>query len=183
MGDWSDAVRQCAREVGKENFFIPGEITGGDTFGSIYIGRGREPSMRPKSIKESFALNGTNADDKYFIRDTGKNALDGGAFHYTVYRQLTRFLMMDGNLAAGYDAPGNWADMWNSMAVNNDLVNANTGDIDPRHMYGVTNQDVFRWPAIKNGVNKMVLGLFITTILMPGIPKVRQCPKALLTDY
>jgi len=30
------------------------------------------------------------------------------------------------------------------MAVSNDLVNANTGQLDPRHMYGVTNQDVFR---------------------------------------
>ena len=30
---------------------------------------------------------------------------------------------------------------------------------------------VFRWPAIKDG-EKMLLGLFITTLVMPGIPKV-----------
>ncbi len=37
-------------------------------------------------------------------------------------------------------------------------------------MYGVTNQDVFRWPAISHGTEKMLLGLFITTLHMPGIP-------------
>ncbi|PUU77733.1 hypothetical protein B9Z19DRAFT_1065626 [Tuber borchii] len=57
------------------------------------------------------------------------------------------------------------------MAVSNDLVNANIGQLDPRHMYGVTNQDVFRWPAIKDGEKKMLLGLFITTLVMPGILK------------
>lgn len=33
-----------------------------------------------------------------------------------------------------------------------------------------SNQDVFRWPAIKAGTEKMLLGLFITTLYMPGIP-------------
>jgi len=37
-------------------------------------------------------------------------------------------------------------------------------------MHGVTNQDVFRWPAIKDGTERMLLGLFITTLHMPGIP-------------
>ena len=77
---------------------------------------------------------------------------------------------MDGNLAAGYDAPLNWVDAWNTMLLTNDLVNPNTGVYDPRHMYGVTNQDVFRWPAIHNGTDKMLLGHYITTLHMPGIP-------------
>jgi alpha-1,3-glucan synthase len=51
------------------------------------------------------------------------------------------------------------------------MINADTGVFDPRHMYGVTNQDVFRWPAIRQGTERMLLGLFITTLLMPGIPK------------
>ena len=38
-------------------------------------------------------------------------------------------------------------------------------------MYGVTNQDVFRWPGIKDGSAKMLLGLYMTTLHMPGIPK------------
>jgi alpha-1,3-glucan synthase len=33
------ALRDCARKYGKENFFISGEITGGDRFGSIYLVR------------------------------------------------------------------------------------------------------------------------------------------------
>jgi alpha-1,3-glucan synthase len=37
-------------------------------------------------------------------------------------------------------------------------------------MYGTSNQDVFRWPAIKNGTDRMLLALFITTLHMPGIP-------------
>lgn len=37
-------------------------------------------------------------------------------------------------------------------------------------MYGVTNQDVFRWPAIQDGLARQLLGHFITTIHMPGIP-------------
>lgn len=61
--------------------------------------------------------------------------------------------------------------MWNTFVLSNDLINANTGVFDPRHMMGVTNQDVFRWPAITNGLQRQVLGHFITTILMPGIPK------------
>ena len=52
----------------------------------------------------------------------------------------------------------------------NDMTNANTGVFDPRHMYGVTNQDVFRWPALKNGIEKQLLGIFVTTLLLPGIP-------------
>ena len=172
LGYWSDSVRQCARKFGKENFFIPGEITGGDTFGAIYLGRGRQPNMRPSDVQGAFSLT-SDSDDEYFIREKRKNALDAGAFHYSVYRSMIRFMGMDGNLTAGFDTPGNWVDMWNTMAVSNDLVNANTGQLDPRHMYGVTNQDVFRWPAIKDGEKKMLLGLFITTLVMPGIPKVR----------
>ena len=50
------------------------------------------------------------------------------------------------------------------------MINANTGEFDPRHMYGVTNQDVFRWPSIINGTQKQLLGMFMTTLLLPGIP-------------
>jgi alpha-1,3-glucan synthase len=68
------------------------------------------------------------------------------------------------------DTPVNWVDGWNAILQTNDLVNANTGIFDPRHMYGVTNQDVFRWPGIRNGTEKQLLGLFITTLHLPGIP-------------
>jgi alpha-1,3-glucan synthase len=170
QGQFGDYIRECAQRLGKENFFMPGEITGGNTFASIYLGRGREPEMMAPNATFALAMT-NNSDSSYFIRDVGENALDAAAFHYTIYRTLTRFLGMDGNLEAGYDAGGGWVQIWNTMLVTNDLVNANTGVFDPRHMFGVTNQDVFRWPAILNGVERMLLGLFITTIHMPGIPK------------
>jgi len=128
--------------------------------------------MRLADVQGAFSLT-SDSDDKYFVREKGRNALDGGAFHYSVYRSMTRFMGMDGNLTVGFDTPGNWVDMWNTMAVSNDLVNANTGQLDPRHMDRVRSQDVFRWPAIKDGRKKMLLGLFITTLVMSGILKAR----------
>ncbi|GAB1191243.1 hypothetical protein APSETT444_000415 [Aspergillus pseudonomiae] len=169
LGDMSHAYRECARSVGKDNFFLPGEITGGNNFGSIYLGRGRQPNQYPDSSLAS--MNMTNSSDhQYFLRDDGLQALDSAAFHYSVYRTLTRFLGMDGNLAAGYDTPLDWTDSWNIMVLSNDMINANTGKFDPRHMYGTTNQDVFRWPAIEMGVERQLLGHFITTLHLPGIP-------------
>jgi alpha-1,3-glucan synthase len=36
LAQWATAARQCATKFGKENFYITGEVTGGDTFGSLY---------------------------------------------------------------------------------------------------------------------------------------------------
>ncbi|PYH45918.1 alpha-1,3-glucan synthase [Aspergillus saccharolyticus JOP 1030-1] len=169
LGDMSAAYRECARAVGKENFFIAGEITGGNTFGSVYLGRGRQPDQYPSSVEVAMNLTNTSLP-QYFLRQEGMNAIDGAAFHYSVYRALERFLGMDGNLAAGYDVPVDFIEAWKEMVITNDLINPNTGVFDPRHMYGVTNQDVFRWPALEKGTERQLLGLFITTLLLPGIP-------------
>ncbi|KAG8157720.1 hypothetical protein KVR01_012382 [Diaporthe batatas] len=170
-GSFSAHLRKCARDVGKDNFFLPGEITGGDTFGAVYIGRGRSP---PQYIdNEEKAVNLTNvtaADMDVFIREEGQQALDSAAFHYSIYRNLLRFLGMDGGMEAAYDLPKNWVEAWNRMLQTNDFINAETGVVDPRHMFGVVNQDVFRWPAITFGIERNLLGLFITTLHMPGIP-------------
>lgn len=37
MTAWSTATRACATKLGKSNFFISGEVTGGDTFGALYL--------------------------------------------------------------------------------------------------------------------------------------------------
>jgi alpha-1,3-glucan synthase len=37
MTAWAVHTRACAKELGKNNFFIAGEVTGGDTFGSLYM--------------------------------------------------------------------------------------------------------------------------------------------------
>ncbi|KAK4501124.1 hypothetical protein PRZ48_006930 [Zasmidium cellare] len=170
MAALSASLRSCARRFGKTNFYITGEITGGNTFASIYLGRGRQPDQLPKNLTQAITMTHNSSNDLYFIREAGQSALDSGAFHYSVYRTLTKFLGMDGNLEAGYDAPRNWVDMWNTFIMTNDLINAETGEFDPRHMMGVTNQDVFRWPAIHQGIDRQLLGHFVTTLLMPGIP-------------
>jgi alpha-1,3-glucan synthase len=36
LAQWAASVRQCATRLGKNNFYITGEVTGGDTFGSLY---------------------------------------------------------------------------------------------------------------------------------------------------
>lgn len=74
MADFNEYLRNCAKNLGKDNFFLPGEITGGNTFGSIYLGRGRQPDMQ--SPNASFSTTMTTASDpKYFIRDKNKNAV------------------------------------------------------------------------------------------------------------
>lgn len=212
-GRFSAKMRECARGVNKTNFFIPGEITGGNTFGSVYVGksniyipiflwtlannplgRGRQPDQYLTNIEQAVNMtNETAADLDIFIRDSGENALDGAAFHYSVYRNLLRFLGMDGDMEAANDLEHDWVEAWNGILLSNDMLNAETGLFDPRHMYGVVNQDVFRWPAITYGVQRNLLGLvrtppppthsnfsrrsltnqgiqYITTLLMPGIP-------------
>ncbi|KAH2916900.1 hypothetical protein KXV64_009499 [Aspergillus fumigatus] len=169
LGEMSAAFRECAKKYGKHNFFLPGEITSGNTFGSLYLGRGRQPNQRPESAGAAVKLK-NDSEAQYFLREDGYQALDAAAFHYTIYRSMTRFLGMDGNLVAGFDLPTDFIEAWNGMLVSNDFLNPLTGQLDPRHMYGVSNQDNFRWPAIINGTEKYLLGLFIVTLELPGIP-------------
>jgi alpha-1,3-glucan synthase len=135
-------------------------------------GRGRTPTQKPPSFNQ--AANVTKTDDQYFLRDSPRTALDGVAFHYSIYRALSRFLGLDGNLDVAFDIGSNFVTAWNEMMVNNDFLNSATGLLDPRHMFGVTNFDVFRWPSLVNGTQRLVLGTFINTLVMPGIPLVRQ---------
>ena len=37
MAIWAAGVQKCAAEAGKNNFFITGEVTGGNTLGSLYL--------------------------------------------------------------------------------------------------------------------------------------------------
>jgi alpha-1,3-glucan synthase len=91
MADWSEYIRNCAKSVGKDNFFIPGEIVAGNTLGSVYLGRGKEPQMAVSTLEQALkAINGT--DEELYIRNATKGAFDAAAFHYSVYRSLCRFL-------------------------------------------------------------------------------------------
>ncbi|KAI9745457.1 MAG: hypothetical protein M1818_000991 [Claussenomyces sp. TS43310] len=169
QAEWSDHMRQCAASVNKSNFFIPGEIVSGNVFASLYLGRGKEPQMGLQTPVDGLAATAADNEELY-IRNSSRAALDAAAFHYSIYRSMTRFLGIDGIYAALNDIAVNWVDGWNEIVQTNDLFNHNTGQFDPRHMYGVTNQDVFRWPAIVHGTEKNLLGLFVTTIILPGIP-------------
>jgi alpha-1,3-glucan synthase len=136
-------------------------------------GRGRTPSQLPGNFLEAASV--TSQDNEYFLRDVPLNVLDGAAFHYSVYRALTRFLGMDGQLAIPNDIDVNFVTAWNEMVLTNDFLNANTGQMDPRHLYGTSSVNQFRWPSVAYGIKRSALGTFITTILMPGIPLV-SCP-------
>jgi len=37
LASWTTSTKACAAAVGKNNFFVVGEVTGGDTFGSLYM--------------------------------------------------------------------------------------------------------------------------------------------------
>ncbi|ERF68903.1 hypothetical protein EPUS_08063 [Endocarpon pusillum Z07020] len=166
MAEFADFQRQCARRHGKENFLVVGEVVGDPNLASVYNGRGKQPDQALANIEDSvFSSNET--DPASFIRPFGMSALDGAAFHYDIYGAMTRFLGLDSPWGArGVD----WVDQWNFMLTHNDMVNANTGEFDPRHMFGMTNHDVFRWPALANGTQRQLLGLFVTMLELPGVP-------------
>jgi alpha-1,3-glucan synthase len=63
-----------------------------------------------------------------------------------------------------------FVDHWKWLLQTDDMVNSNTGEFDPRHLFGMSNQDIFRWPSLVNGIHRNLLGLFVTTLEMPGIP-------------
>ena len=132
-------------------------------------GRGRTPTQLPPPNLTAIALM-TPDQNQFFLRDAQTGGLDSIACHYSIYRSLTRFLGMDGNLQVADDVQVNFIDAWNQMFQTNDFLNAETGVIDPRHMYGIGNFDVFRWPSIVNGTQRSVLATFITSMILPGIP-------------
>lgn len=104
-------------------------MVSGNTFDAIYVGRGKEPQMAETNLTQAVSGNGTNGE---YIRDLDHSALDGGAFHYTVYRALTRFLGMDGVYAAEGDPPVDFVETWNALLLTNDMTNAYSGNFDPR---------------------------------------------------
>ena len=170
LSSWSTSTHACAAALGKNNFFISGEVTGGNTFGALYYGRGRTPTQLPQGFLAASEVKST--DPTLFLRDPGQPGLDAVAFHYSTYRSLTRFLGMDGNLQVAYDIPVEFVSAWNQIFITNDFLNSHTGAVDPRHMYGMTNFDIFRWPSLVNGTQKQMLGSFVTSLIMPGIPMV-----------
>ncbi|KIW19002.1 hypothetical protein PV08_03292 [Exophiala spinifera] len=167
--EWANYQRDCARRYGKHNFFITGEGVGEPPFEAVYMGRGKQPDMYFENITEAqLATNQSSIRNaSAYLREFGSSALDSAAFHYPTYGALTRFLGLSGLIGSeGLD----WSYHWRKLLERDDMVNANTGEFDPRHMFGTTNQDVFRWPALTYGLERQSLGFLVTQMLLPGIP-------------
>lgn len=165
QAEFATYQRECARQHGKDNFLIVGEAVGEIPLSAIYMGRGRLPDQKEENF--TLAVTATNeTKENGYLRDWGNSALDGAAFHYPTYGAMTRWLQLDGPI--GFEGV-DWVDHWQKLTATDDMVNANTGEYDPRHMFGMTNQDVFRWPALENGTQRQALGFFVTTLEMPGI--------------
>jgi alpha-1,3-glucan synthase len=163
-------MRECARRHGKENFFIACEIVSEKRLSSVYFGRGRQQDMVPRDVFTALSL-ATSDDQSNCLRILEYSVIDGATFHYGLYRALVIFLGIDGQLALHSGSRlFNLHDMWQEYRTTDDMINANNGLFDPRHMWGVSNHDVFRWPSIRKGSEKVLLGLLITTVLFPGIP-------------
>ncbi|KAG9819409.1 alpha-1,3-glucan synthase, partial [Aureobasidium melanogenum] len=79
LAEWATYQRNCARQYGKENFLITGEVVGELKFSSVFFGRGKSPDTYFDN-----PLEGQNATGKTegYIREFGNNALDGTNFHY-----------------------------------------------------------------------------------------------------
>ncbi|KAF1954873.1 hypothetical protein CC80DRAFT_526600 [Byssothecium circinans] len=162
---WSAYQRECATRYNKTNFLIVGEIVSKVPYASLIIGRGKEPNMAWPSLEA--AVRGDTTNSTSFIRERGMSALDGDAFMYPFYGAMTRFLGLDGPIGLeGVD----FVEIWNELLLHEDFTNAYTGEFDPRHLWGMTNQDVFRWPGLANGTQKHLLGLFLANMMMPGAP-------------
>ncbi|KIK32107.1 glycoside hydrolase family 13 protein, partial [Suillus luteus UH-Slu-Lm8-n1] len=64
MTAWATATCACATNLGKKSFYITGEVTGGDTFGSLCMGRDSAPTMLHPSFLQ--ATNLTESENQYF---------------------------------------------------------------------------------------------------------------------
>ena len=172
LAEWAQFQRQCARRYGKKNFQIVGEAVGERKFASIYYGRGKQPNHYWANATEAQLATNETSQDK-FLREPDMNALDGAAFHYPTYGAMTRFLGLEGangsDGAIGFEGV-DFAQHWNQYLLTDDMINPETGSFDPRHQFGMTNQDTFRWPGLADGIHRQILGFFITFRQMPGTP-------------
>lgn len=91
LSEFSQYQRDCAKQYGKDNFLIIGEVVGTAAMSAVYFGRGKAADQYATNFTEAaLATNTTSTTD--YIRDSGLSALDGTAFDYTIYGAMTRFL-------------------------------------------------------------------------------------------
>ena len=56
----------------------------GNAFGAVYLGRGKEPSMRVEDTDMVVRMTADTSNSSAFIRGEGKQAFDAACFHYSV---------------------------------------------------------------------------------------------------
>ena len=154
MAVWAAGIRKCAAELGNNNFFINGEVTGGrpsvhSTCQSEQVISWNRACAQFVTFQRTWSNSGSptpwfwqGGERHYFLRKAPLNGPDSVAFHYSMYRSFQRFLGLDGNLQVGYDIPVNFIDAWNTPFVENDFINAFTG---------MSNFDILRWDGLVNG--------------------------------
>lgn len=78
------------------------------------------------------------------------------------------------------DVPKDFAVAWRQIVINEDLINSQTKEFDPRHWLGVTNHDIFRWPAMINGTQKQALGHYVGFLMVSRVWRfpIRFCCRA-----
>jgi alpha-1,3-glucan synthase len=91
MAEFSESQRQCAKQYGKDNFLIIGEVVGTEAQAAIYIGRGKQPNQYSTNFTEAVLASNTT-DSSEYVREFGLTALDGPGFQYTIYSGLTLLL-------------------------------------------------------------------------------------------
>lgn len=91
LSEFSQYQRDCAKQYGKDNFLVIGEVVGTGAMSAIYFGRGKAANQYATNFTEAALATNTSSATNY-IRDWGLTALDGTAFHYNIYGAMTRFL-------------------------------------------------------------------------------------------
>jgi len=135
---FSKYIRACASRHGEENFFISGEIVNEVGLSSVYLGRGRQPDVAPANAEIALSLAMDQIKEFEFLRRTEYSALYSAEFHCGLYRAIVIFLGTGGDLQLPSGSRQfNFVEMWQGQRgylLTDDLVNANTGLFDPRHM-------------------------------------------------
>ncbi|KAJ3350440.1 Cell wall alpha-1,3-glucan synthase ags1 [Entophlyctis luteolus] len=142
---------------------------------AVFFGRGKQPNQmalnrtmwyeeQAQNNTSMAPLNSANKPQPY-IYSTGMEMVDSSSFHYPVYYAIIAALLTDPFNADVLGA-------YYQSVYSDDLVNANTGNLDVRHIFGVSNPDLVRWPMIDNGIGPGRIGEFLTMILLTGVPSV-----------
>lgn len=92
LAEFSRYQRECAARYGKQNFLVIGEIVASDALSSVYFGRGRQFDQYAANFTHAAMATNASANATEHIREFGLTALDGTAFHYSIYGAMTRLL-------------------------------------------------------------------------------------------